>query len=80
MGNMGFSKAVCQNALIDWNQPSSQLFFQCERTTYITDVLSVGITDYKVDGNALSVCSSSANDSDAKYADFNQDGFKMFVL
>ena len=45
MGNMGFAKAVCSNALINWTQSSANLMFTCENTTKISNVLSSGIVD-----------------------------------
>ena len=40
---MGFASVVCGKNIISWQNETTALYFQCQKTTVITDVRSSGL-------------------------------------
>ena len=63
-GNIGFAGTVCGKNIITWDSSKTNLYFQCEGTTQITDVVSsglitpqvIGSDSYSVVDNAMTNC------------------------
>lgn len=61
---MGFAKPLCVKKLIDFEHPSVDINIQCEKTTYVAQVLDAGlllsISLPEGTDNTLATCNSNS--------------------
>ena len=80
---MGFSGTDCAKNLINWDDTKTNLFFQCQGTTHIGDVVGgVGMNH----DNIITTCfvneAQEAHDTVGfnDMANFDYDGFKSSIM